>query len=87
MVTSPPASAQLRRRVTLEVPKDSGREDDIVLRCVETRERFEARITEAHPAVTGTLQLRLAVFVHGFLGRAIDELARLASAALREQGY
>jgi hypothetical protein len=87
MRTSPPAEAQLLREVGLEVPKDSGREDDIVLRCVETGEAFEARITEAHPAVTGTLQLRLAVFVHGFLGRGIAEVARLASDALRQQGY
>jgi Fic family protein len=85
--TSPPARVKLIRRVTLEVPKDSGKEDDLVLRCVETGEALESRITEAHPVVTGTLQLRLAVFAHGVLGRAIAELTKMASGNLRQHGY
>lgn len=85
--TSPPAQAELLRRITLEVPRDSGKEDDLVLRCYETGELFQSRITEAHPAVTGTLQLRLAVFVHGLLGRAIAEITESAAGVLRQQGY
>jgi hypothetical protein len=85
--TAPPAKAELLRRVTLEVPKDSGKEDDLVLRCYETDEIFQSRITEAHPVVTGTLQLRLAVFVHGLLGRAIADITKSAADVLRGQGY
>jgi Fic family protein len=85
--TLPPAKAELRRRVTLEVPKDSGKEDDLVLRCYETAEVFQSRVSEAHPAVTGTLQLRLAVFVHGLLGRAIADVTNSALTVLRQQGY
>jgi hypothetical protein len=85
--TSPPAEAELLRRVTLEVPRDSGKEDDILLRCIETGEFFGARVTEAHPAVTGTLQLRLAVFAHGLLGRAIADITKAASKVLRQNGY
>ena len=85
--TAPPAEAELLRHVVLEVPKDSGAEDDLVLRCVETDDIFQARMPETHPALTGTLQLRLSVFVHGFLGRAIAEVAQSASAILRKQGY
>ncbi|HXA15739.1 MAG TPA: Fic family protein [Thermoanaerobaculia bacterium] len=81
--TAPPAETELLRHVILEVPKDSGAEDDLVLRCVETDDVFQARMSETHPALTGTLQLRLSVFVHGFLGRAVAEVARLASAILR----
>jgi len=85
--TAEPARAQLTRRVVLEVPKDSGREDDLVLRSLEADEEFETRISEAHPAVTGTLHLRLAVFVHGLLGHAIADLAKTAAGLLRKQGY
>lgn len=85
--TPPPASVNVSLQITLEVPKDSGREDDLTLRCIETDETFETRISEAHPAITGTLHLRLAVFVHGLLGRKISDLARLAALALRRKGY
>lgn len=85
--TLPPAQAELLRRVTLEVPRDSGKEDDLVLRCYETGELFQSRISEAQPTVTGTLQLRLAVFVHGLLGRAIADIAKSAASVLRQQGY
>jgi Fic family protein len=85
--TAPPAQAEALRRLTLEVPKDSGREDDLVLRCFETHESFQSRITEAYPAVTGTVQLRLAVFVHGLLGHAIADVTAAAETVLRRQGY
>lgn len=85
--TSPPAKSELLRRVTLEVPKDSGKEDDLVLRCYETGGLFQSRMTEAHPVLTGTLQLRLAVFVHGFLGRAITDITTSAASVLRQQGF
>jgi Fic family protein len=86
LATAPPAKTELVRRITLEVPKDSGAEDDLVVRG-DTGDVFQARMAEAHPALTGTLQLRLSVFVHGFLGRAIAEVARSASMILRKQGY
>ena len=87
LLTSPPAEAELPRRMTLEVPKDSGAEDDLVIRCLETDDVFQARMSEAHPTLTGTLQLRLSVFVHGFLGRAISDVAKTASSILRQRGY
>ncbi len=85
--TSPPASAELTREVTLEVPRDSGKEDDIVLRSAATGELFGARVTEAQPALTGTVQLRLAIFVHGLLGQAIADITKSASKVLRQNGY
>lgn len=87
LTTALPAKADLLRNVTLEVPKDSGVEDDLVLRCLETDDVFQTRMTEAHPALTGTLQLRLSVFVHCFLGRAIAEITQSASSVLRQKGY
>jgi Fic family protein len=82
-----PGQAKLTRQVTLEVPTDSGREDDLVLRCLGTEETFASRISETHPMVTGTLHLRLAVFVHGLLGHAIADLTEIAAGVLRNQGY
>jgi len=85
--TAAPAKTELVRSVTLEVPKDAGAEDDLILRCLQTDDVFEARMPEAHPALAGTVQLRLSVFVHGFLGRAIAEIAQTASSILRQKGY
>jgi Fic family protein len=87
LLTSPPAQTELLRRMTLEVPRDSGKNDDLVLRCIETDETFAARVTEAHPTVSGTLQLRLSVFVNGFLGRAIADVTKGATKVLRQMGY
>jgi Fic family protein len=80
--TSPPTPVDLTRRVILVVPKDSMQEDDLVLRCLETFETLESRITESLSTVTGTLTLRLSVFVQGLLGRAIEEIARAAKQAV-----
>lgn len=85
--TAPPAQAEINKFVTLEVPKNSGTADDLMLRSVGSGEFFEARISDAYPAVTGTLHLRLAVFVHGLLGSAISEVAEIAARQLRETGY
>ena len=85
--TSPPAYVAIKTRVTLEVPKHSGGGDDLLLRCIETKQEFESRISEAYPTVTGTLHLRLAVFVHGLLGEAISELTKMAAEVMRNQGY
>jgi Fic family protein len=85
--TSPPAQTEIMRNMTLEVPRDSGKEDDLMLRCVETGEMFGARVTEAYPTISGTLQLRLAVFVNGFLGRAIADVTKNATRILRQNGY
>ncbi|HEY2829174.1 MAG TPA: Fic family protein, partial [Thermoanaerobaculia bacterium] len=85
--TSAPARAELTKTFVVQVPKDSGREDDLIIRNLTADEIFQARIEDAHPFVTGTLQLRLGVFVQGLLGRAIAEAAWLASETLRRTGY
>jgi Fic family protein len=82
--TSPPARRSVERELRLEVPRDSGKEDDLIIRSLTTDEIFEVRITEAHPSLTGTVQLRLSVFVHALLGRAIAEISELAENAMRE---
>ncbi|HEY2090630.1 MAG TPA: Fic family protein [Thermoanaerobaculia bacterium] len=87
LTTSPPAGIEVKRTFLLEVPKDSGREDDLVIRNLNTGELFQARIEDAHPAITGTLHLRLSVFIQGVLGQAITEAASRASEALRKNGY
>jgi Fic family protein len=81
-----PASADLSLKVVLEVPREADREGDLVLRSIETGDAFEARLTDAHPAIAGIVQLRLAVFVHGLLGRAISELSEKAATSMRQNG-
>ncbi|HVR38541.1 MAG TPA: hypothetical protein VMU84_05545, partial [Thermoanaerobaculia bacterium] len=78
--TLPPAKAELRRRITVFVPKNAGKEDEILLHCLETGETFESRVMDAHPVIAGALQLRLGVFVNALLGRAIDDLTKAMAA-------
>jgi Uncharacterized conserved protein len=82
-----PAQARVVRRLTLEVPRDSGEDDDLVLRDTASGETFTGGVKEAHPQLSATLRLRLAIFVHAFLGKAITDLAGSARGDLREKGY
>jgi hypothetical protein len=85
--SSAPALAELLLKIMLEVPRETDKEGDLVLRCVETGDTFDARLTDVHPAIAGIVQLRLAVFVHGLLGRAISDLSERAASSLRQNGH
>ena len=85
--SSSPAAAELALKIMLEVPRETDKEGDLVLRCIETGDTFEARLIDVHPAIAGIVQLRLAIFVHGLLGRAISDLSEKAANSLRQNGH
>ena len=80
--SGPPANAQIILHFALEVPKDCGREDDLLIKSLDTGEMFEARITELIPVPTSALQMRISVWVQKVIRQALQELATLAGHSL-----
>ena len=85
--TAEPAAANLLDSFTLEVPKDCGREDDLLIHNVTTGETFEARITEIVPVPTAAVQMRVSIIVQRLLAAWLQRLHQMAAAALKTKGY
>ena len=81
--SGPPAAAATHFNAYLLVPKDCGREDDLLLYDSVTKESFSARITEIASAMSSTLQIRMKMFVEGFISRALAQIAANANATYR----
>ena len=73
-----PAAAQVSRYFGLFVPKDAGAEDDIQLRELPQGEVFTARMDELRPVVSGTLSIRVSIFVERLLSEMLGKLKALA---------
>ena len=82
--TDPPASAVVNYQYNLEVPKDCGRSDDIILRDKEHEQIFEARASELIPNPTAALQMRIRLAVKKIIRNALTELYNKANKSLRE---
>jgi Fic family protein len=87
MSTKIPAEANVTRTFEVEVPKDGGRNDDLVLVNVDTQEKFEARLSELVPTATAALQMRLSILAERTVAEALDELAKRATSAFSARGY
>lgn len=87
MSTDIPAQAEVSWRFELEVPKDCGRDDDLVLANHETSDVFEARMSELVPSPSAALQMRISIVVERLISELVDHLARAATAALKAKGY
>jgi len=81
-----PLHTSVSRSFQLEVPKDCGDDDDLVIRGLNSNELLEARIAELMPAPTAALQMRLTIWIDKILGDAVDELSRMAASLLKSQG-
>lgn len=84
LFTFAPASASLTRYFNLEVPKDCGRDDDLVLRDMDSNERFEARMAELVPVPTAALQMRISMAVERIIGDALNKLLASANNSLKQ---
>ena len=76
--TKAPVRASVGIPFQLQVPKDCGREDDLVLFSSQTSEVFAARIDETTPSLSSVLQIRIRMFVQGLLSGLLAELAQKA---------
>ena len=82
--TQPPASATISRNYSLEVPKDCGKNDDIILRELKTNYTFEARASELIPTPTAALQMRINLTTTKIIKTALKELYAQASKTLSQ---
>ena len=85
--TAEPANAGFTRSFGIEVPRDCGIDDDLIIRGLEKKDAFEARITLLLPAIKSALRMRLAIWVQKVVAELIDDLSKLARESLRNKGY
>jgi Fic/DOC family len=74
--TKVPALSAYVRYVDLLVPRDCGREDDLLLVCSGTDDQFSASVSEVAPIFSATLQIRLRMFSERFVAEALSQLAQ-----------
>jgi Fic family protein len=72
--TMPPVEASATHMFVVEVPKDAGVEDDLVIRGLVGGERFQARIAELLPVPAVTLQMRLRMFVERAITTVLEKV-------------
>jgi len=81
--TKKPAEAHVVRTFVIEVPKDSGYEDDLFITSAESPEdAIEARISEVIPSVSISFEVRLKIAMRRILAHMVDELSKGAGSAL-----
>lgn len=79
--SKPPAAAQAIRRFNVEVPKDCGKRDDILIHVHGQKEIFTARVDALIPAVRSALVMRLQMFAEEMIKQLADELVAKARSA------
>jgi hypothetical protein len=77
------AQAAVTRFFDVWVPKDAGREDDILLQRRNTGISFDARMEEILPAISGPLQTRVGLFAERVITEMLAELTARANDARR----
>jgi hypothetical protein len=88
VVSSPqPAPANVERRFAMVVPRDCGRDDDLLISEANGSLSFGARVDELLPELSTGARLRLAMFVERVLGESLTHLGQLAADALKTRGY
>lgn len=77
--TVAPIAADVDRRFGVEVPKDCGHEDDVVIVEVGRTARFEARMRELVPTPSAAFRARLCIFAERVIGDSLQELREMAA--------
>jgi Fic family protein len=87
LTSQAPARAIVHRIFLLKVPRDANDQLGPVIRLGEVGDTLHARITEIAPDFSGSLKMRLSIFVERLIAEAIAELSEKAKEALIQQGY
>lgn len=85
--TKKPAEAAIVRTFVIEVPKDSGLEDDLLISCHQSKDEIEARMTEVIPLPSISVEMRLSIAVKSIVAGMAEELLVNAKNALQSSGY
>lgn len=83
LASAPPAHAQVMRDYDLYLPRDAGRDDDVLLKSVNPPDTLAFRVDEAIPTTSAILQMRIKMFVERLLGEMLANLHSLAEQSLR----
>ena len=84
---SSPAQADVVAGIGVEVPRDCGAEDEIVLSNREGGEVFVTSMADLVPAISPALELRLRLLVQRLGAELLEEVRERAERSLREKGY
>jgi hypothetical protein len=82
-----PGLAAVRRLLVLEVPADADRDDEIVVRALTDGATLAIRMTESHPELSTSAQIRVRVFAGSVLARALADLREAVQKTLKKAGY
>ncbi len=87
LATVAPARAEIIKSFQLEIPKDCGTEDDLVIHEHGTTNVFEARMMELIPTPITSIHMRISITARRFLSEAMEELKQRAIGSLGRSGY
>jgi serine/threonine protein kinase len=87
LTTPAPANAMVARTFGIEVPKDCGVDDSLVVTIFPPGNTFGASIAELFPVPSDNLLARIRADVEKLISDALGELNRMAGEAKRKSGY
>lgn len=79
--------AQVQRFFGLEVPRNSGEEDDLIIQDLNTGELFETRVRTVLPEPSTALLMRISIWVQRIISETLQDLSIQASRSLKDKGY
>jgi len=87
LVARPPAKGDQRRILGIEIPRDGGLDDDILIGAPTFGHPFRARIGEVYPRMTLNVRLRLRVEVERIAAEMVNALRAESKLSLQAKGY
>lgn len=87
LYTKRPAEARITRRFSVEVPKDCGADDDLIIHDLESGEIYEARADLLIPEPRGIIPVLISIWVQGVLNKTLKQLSEAAAESLKSKGY
>lgn len=82
-----PAEASLVRHFFIYLPRDCGRDDEIMIHCQENGWEYRIPITKILGSNRSVMDLQVAMFAHRALGEAMADLEKMGKVNMRAQGY
>ncbi|WP_181416858.1 Fic family protein [Nitrospira lenta] len=83
----PPAATKVNRNLVIFVPRNCGRDDDIMILCRETNDLLRVPISSVLGKERMVTDLRVAIFSNRVLGEILCQLKAQAESELKRHGY
>lgn len=80
-----PFRASVHRSFQVEVPNDAKGADNVLIRCLDSDDIFEAAVSELSPEPNASVRMRLSVWSDKLIAEALNELSTRAAALLNRQ--